>query len=156
MLSACRGSGIDLLHVLPTNCWKDWPVGLSTVPLTFWSRGCGVADLGRQQAPICVSRTCGTGPELIYKGLLEWRINAVSLDLQAEGCEPALVVQMNRLYRARTTNRATSDVKPIIVKGLYRRMQTLQMYRRPERNITDEIIANERKICEEKHYKTFE
>lgn len=38
--------------------------------------------------------------------------DAVSLDLQAEGCEQAPVVQANRPYRARTANGATLDVKP--------------------------------------------
>lgn len=152
----CIGSGVGLLPVLPTNCWKNWLVGLSTVPLTFWSRGCCVTDLGREQAPISVSRTCGTAPELIYKNLLEHRINAISLDLQVEGCEQASVVQTNRPYRARTTNGVISDVKPVIVKGLYPRRQTLQMHRKPEKNTTNEIITNARKICEETHFKTFE
>lgn len=78
VLSVCRVSG-DLLDALPPNCWKGWPMGLSAVTLTFWSRGCCVTDFRRAQAPICVSRTYSITPELIYRGLLECRINVFSL-----------------------------------------------------------------------------
>lgn len=46
-------------------------------------------------------------------------------------------------------HRATSDATPIIVKRLYPRRQTLQMYRKPKKNTTNEIITHVRKICEE-------
>lgn len=71
-------------------------MGLGTVTLAFWTRWCCIIDLGIAPAPICVSRTYSITPELIYKGLLECRMNVVSLDLQVEDCERAPVMQTNR------------------------------------------------------------
>lgn len=67
-------------------------MGLSTVTLAFWTRGCCTTHLGKAQSPICVSRTYSITPELIYKGLLEHRM-IVPVDLQVEDCEKAPVVQ---------------------------------------------------------------
>lgn len=53
-------------------------------------------DLGRASAAISVSRTYSITPELIYKGLLECRMNAASLDLPVEDCEQVPVMQTNR------------------------------------------------------------
>lgn len=91
-------------------------MGLGTVTVAFCTRGCCIMDLGSAPAPICVSRTYSITPELIYKGLLECRMNVVSLGLQVEDCEQVPVMQTNRTQKARTMKTAISDVNLVLVK----------------------------------------
>lgn len=40
---------------------------VSAMPIAFWGRCCCSRGVGRAQALVCVSRTCSTATEIIYK-----------------------------------------------------------------------------------------
>lgn len=133
MLSASRWCDVDLLHVLPLLeqrmlCYRPWKRPSShlceqDLRYCSWTRLQGF--LGEQDLGIPL--------QCCFLGFARARLWASTSGAGKQALQ------------SRTTNRTTSGVKPLTVKGLYPRMQTLQIFWKAEKNATNAIIIKERK-----------